>query len=276
MNNKESIASVTLKDNKIILRDDNQLIITEWFKKLLFNERLSEQDRGLIRALEGHDLRDIDLILMLKPGVVLCDSTVDYLTRALQIDQQAMGVIARRISMTGTYMAKSLSYLLDDPVQLAFESVVLKQSYKREQECTLWRVKQLSGNNMYVPVLASPEVQEELACCRFGLVDVMFKVFPNRSLLYIPSAEYKVIDEHVDLSEYVKRVSTMNKWGMVNRLLSWHIVPIVCIALHFKPAVFTLYLLVLMSKHVYVLFDITNRLKLFWCYLLTWPLRIVI
>ncbi|KAI9088183.1 chitin synthase-domain-containing protein [Phlyctochytrium arcticum] len=192
---------------------DSQLILMNFFTRVLLNDRMTPLDFDLFRKL--HHLMHVtpdyfEIVLMVDADTKVRPNSLRLMINAMINDQSIMGLcgetrIANKTQSWVT-MIQVFEYYISHHLGKAFESVFGGVTCLPGCFC-MYRIKARKEND-WVPVLANPDVVETystndvdtlhqknlllLGEDRF-LTTMMLKTFPNRKMVFIPQAVCKTV-----------------------------------------------------------------------------------
>lgn len=210
---------------------DSQLIMMGWLQRVLFNELLSELDYQLtvsVDTLMGTgSVQLFDHVLMVDADTILDTNALTNMMAVMERDRRVMGLCGETKIMNKnesmTTRIRVFEYYQSHHLGKAFESAF--GAVTCLPGCfSMYRIKVKKGDLSYIPLLASPEIIDsynrladprslhernllDLGEDRY-LTTLMMRTFPNRKLVYVPSA---ICFTRVP-SEFIKLLSQRRRW----------------------------------------------------------------
>ncbi|KAI9268334.1 chitin synthase-domain-containing protein [Phascolomyces articulosus] len=193
---------------------DSQLIIMQFFQRVLFNDRLSELDYEIFWKMtwlmRGVTPDKFELVLMVDADTKVLPDAITYMVAAMANDITIMGLcgetrIANKLA-SWVSAIQVFEYYISHNYAKAFESLFgivtcLPGCF------SMYRIK-APKNGAWVPILANPDIILEynqnivttlhaknlllLGEDRF-LSTLMLRTFPRRQMMYVPQARCKTI-----------------------------------------------------------------------------------
>ncbi|KAI7847476.1 chitin synthase [Circinella umbellata] len=193
---------------------DSQLIVMQFFQRVLFNDRLSELDYEIFWKMtwlmRGVTPDKFELILMVDADTKVLPDAITYMVAAMANDITIMGLCGEtRIANKRASWVSAIQvfeYYISHNYAKAFESLFgivtcLPGCF------SMYRIK-APKNGAWVPILANPDIILEynqnivttlhaknlllLGEDRF-LSTLMLRTFPRRQMMYVPQAKCKTI-----------------------------------------------------------------------------------
>ncbi|KAJ2170932.1 Chitin synthase, class 1, partial [Coemansia sp. RSA 551] len=192
---------------------DSQMILMNFFSRVLFNDRMVPLDYDLFRKL--HHLMGVtpdlfEIVLMVDADTKVHDESLRLLVNCMNNDQLIMGLcgetkIANKRDSWVTAI-QVFEYYISHHLSKAFESVFGGVTCLPGCFC-MYRLKARKGDD-WVPVLTKPEICQEysqnvvetlheknlllLGEDRF-LTTLMLRNFPSRKMMFMPQAVCKTL-----------------------------------------------------------------------------------
>ncbi|KAI9313223.1 chitin synthase-domain-containing protein [Dichotomocladium elegans] len=193
---------------------DSQLIVMQFFQRVLFNDRLSALDYEIFWKMtwlmKGVTPDKFELVLMIDADTKVASDSLTYMVAAMANDITIMGLcgetrIANKLS-SWVSAIQVFEYYISHNYAKAFESLFgivtcLPGCF------SMYRIK-APKNGAWVPILANPDIILEynqnivttlhaknlllLGEDRF-LSTLMLRTFPRRQMMYVPQARCKTI-----------------------------------------------------------------------------------
>ncbi|KAI8139495.1 chitin synthase-domain-containing protein [Fennellomyces sp. T-0311] len=193
---------------------DSQLIVMQFFQRILFNDRLSELDYEIFWKMtwlmRGVTPDKFELVLMVDADTRVLPDSLTYMVAAMANDITIMGLCGEtRIANKRASWVSAIQvfeYYISHNYAKAFESLFgivtcLPGCF------SMYRIK-APKNGAWVPILANPDIILEynqnivttlhaknlllLGEDRF-LSTLMLRTFPRRQMMYVPQARCKTI-----------------------------------------------------------------------------------
>ncbi|KAI9104804.1 chitin synthase [Phlyctochytrium arcticum] len=189
---------------------DSQLILMNFFSRVLFDDRMTPLDHELYNAIQrvthGAPAESFEAVLMVDADTRVGPSSLGYMVDALVTDDQIMGLcgetrIANKRDSWVT-MIQVFEYYISHHSGKAFESVFGGVTCLPGCFC-MYRIKAIKPNGLVVPLLVNPDIVDEysenvldtlhkknlllLGEDRF-LSTLLLRQFPKRKMVFVPRA----------------------------------------------------------------------------------------
>ncbi|KAI8056052.1 chitin synthase-domain-containing protein [Syncephalis plumigaleata] len=217
---------------------DSQLILMQWMRKVIFNERMSPLE--------------FDLFEKTRALTVMPDA-LSYMVAAMERDPSVMGLCGEtRVAnkrQSWVTMIQVYEYYISHHLGKAFESIFGGVTCLPGCFC-MYRIKAPKCDGYSVPVLANPDIVEMYSSNDTStlhkknllllgedryLTTLMLRAFPKRKMIYVPKAVCRTIVP----DEFRVLLSQRRRWinSTIHNLFELILVPelcgIFCCSMHF-------------------------------------------
>ncbi|KAJ1764351.1 hypothetical protein LPJ54_005539, partial [Coemansia sp. RSA 1824] len=235
---------------------DSQMILMNFFSRVLFNDRMVPLDYDLFRKL--HHLMGVtpdlfEIVLMVDADTKVHDESLRLLVNCMNNDQLIMGLcgetkIANKRDSWVTAI-QVFEYYISHHLSKAFESVFGGVTCLPGCFC-MYRLKARKGDD-WVPVLTKPEICQEysqnvvetlheknlllLGEDRF-LTTLMLRNFPSRKMMFMPQAVCKTLvpDEFKVLLSQRRRWINSTVHNLMELVLVRNLCGTFCLSMQFS------------------------------------------
>ncbi|RKP26409.1 chitin synthase-domain-containing protein [Syncephalis pseudoplumigaleata] len=235
---------------------DSQLILMQWMRKVIFNERMSPLEFDLFektRALTGVTPDKYDMVLMVDADTLVMPDALTYMVAAMERDPNVMGLCGEtRVAnkrQSWVTMIQVYEYYISHHLGKAFESIFGGVTCLPGCFC-MYRIKAPKYDGYSVPVLANPDIVEMYSSNDTStlhkknllllgedryLTTLMLRAFPKRKMIYVPKAVCRTIVP----DEFRVLLSQRRRWinSTIHNLFELILVPelcgIFCCSMHF-------------------------------------------
>ncbi|CDS10247.1 hypothetical protein LRAMOSA02923 [Lichtheimia ramosa] len=236
---------------------DSQLIVMQFFQRVLFNDRLSELDYEIFWKMtwlmKGVTPDKFELALMVDADTKVLPDAITYMVAAMANDITIMGLcgetrIANKLQSWVTAI-QVFEYYISHNYAKAFESLFgivtcLPGCF------SMYRIK-APKNGAWVPILANPDIILEynqnivttlhaknlllLGEDRF-LSTLMLRTFPRRQMMYVPQARCKTVvpDQFRVLLSQRRRWINSTVHNLMELVLVSDLCGIACLSMQFS------------------------------------------
>lgn len=226
---------------------DSQLILMNFFSRVIYNERMTPLDYDLFRKIHhlmGVTADHFETVLMVDADTKVYPNSLKLLTYCLINDPLIMGLCGetkiankRDSWVTGIQV---FEYYISHHLGKGFESVFGGVTCLPGCFC-MYRLKAPKGDNDWVPIITKPEIVQEysqnivetlhqknlllLGEDRF-LTTLMLRNFPNRKMMFMPQAVCKTVVP----DEFAVLLSQRRRWinSTIHNLLELVLVRNLC------------------------------------------------
>ncbi|RKP07402.1 chitin synthase-domain-containing protein, partial [Thamnocephalis sphaerospora] len=235
---------------------DSQLILMQWMRRIIFNERLLPLDFDMfekLRALTGITPDKYDLVLMVDADTLVMPDALGHMVSAMERDPKVMGLCGEtRVSnkrQTWVTMIQVYEYYISHHLGKAFESIF--GGVTCLPGCfSMYRIKAPKHDGYSVPVLANPDIVEMYSSNDVStlhkknllllgedryLTTLMLRAFPKRKMIYVPKAVCRTVVPDT----FRVLLSQRRRWinSTIHNLFELILVPelcgIFCCSMHF-------------------------------------------
>ncbi|KAJ2480137.1 hypothetical protein IWW56_002621 [Coemansia sp. RSA 2131] len=235
---------------------DSQMILMNFFSRVLFNDRMAPLDYDLFRKV--HHLMGVtpdlfEIVLMVDADTKVHDESLRLLVNCMNNDQLIMGLcgetkIANKRDSWVTAI-QVFEYYISHHLSKAFESVFGGVTCLPGCFC-MYRLKARKGDD-WVPVLTKPEICQEysqnvvetlheknlllLGEDRF-LTTLMLRNFPSRKMMFMPQAVCKTLvpDEFKVLLSQRRRWINSTVHNLMELVLVRNLCGTFCLSMQFS------------------------------------------
>ncbi|KAJ2350889.1 Chitin synthase, class 1, partial [Coemansia sp. RSA 2611] len=235
---------------------DSQMILMNFFSRVLFNDRMAPLDYDLFRKV--HHLMGVtpdifEIVLMVDADTKVHDESLRLLVNCMNNDQLIMGLcgetkIANKRDSWVTAI-QVFEYYISHHLSKAFESVFGGVTCLPGCFC-MYRLKARKGDD-WVPILTKPEICQEysqnvvktlheknlllLGEDRF-LTTLMLRNFPSRKMMFMPQATCKTLvpDEFKVLLSQRRRWINSTVHNLMELVLVRNLCGTFCLSMQFS------------------------------------------
>ncbi|KAJ9055454.1 hypothetical protein DSO57_1003951 [Entomophthora muscae] len=226
---------------------DSQLILMNFFSRVIYNERMTPLDYDMFRKIQhlmGVTADHFETVLMVDADTKVYPDSLKLLTYCLINDPLIMGLcgetkIANKRDSWVTAI-QVFEYYISHHLGKGFESVFGGVTCLPGCFC-MYRLKAPKGDNDWVPIITKPEIVQEysqnlvetlhqknlllLGEDRF-LTTLMLRNFPNRKMMFMPQAVCKTVVP----DEFAVLLSQRRRWinSTIHNLLELVLVRNLC------------------------------------------------
>ncbi|KAI9143150.1 chitin synthase-domain-containing protein [Paraphysoderma sedebokerense] len=191
---------------------DSQIVLMDFYSKLIMNDRLSPFQYDLYRKifrLTGVSPHRFEIVLMVDADTKVMPDSLSRMVACMARDPQVMGLCGetRIANKTASWVTRIqvFEYYISHHLSKAFESIFGGVTCLPGCFC-MYRIKAPKRDGYWVPIIANPEIVEQysenvvdtlhkknlllLGEDRY-LTTLMLRTFPRRKMLFVPKAMCK-------------------------------------------------------------------------------------